>query len=202
MILMMLETVISTYVREFLFEDSQKVKREFLSFLTSAKGLNTNQDLPHNTLTDTTGRPIPFYHGTKKNFTEFSKEAINTSGTSVSTNYMGFFFTTSSDVAKIYASKKFDPKSGLKRGGRINAVFITSDKPYYITEKKYWTLTKSSSVEIMQFIDQLKIDDYDCIIMPSVWRGRGHGSYDIAVFDASQIISINQNEVFSAEDSE
>ena len=142
-------------------------------------------------MVDDEGNPLVFYHGTRHEFSEFKREMLNTSGTSIATNYIGFYFTTSPDVAKVYASKKFDPKSGMAPTGRIGAVALNVKKPYYISEKTYWKWGRGSRGEMQDMVTRLKAQGHDGIVMPAVWRGRGKGAYDIVVFESDQILSLN-----------
>ena len=67
--------------------------------------------------------------------------------------------------------------------------FLKIENPLFITEKRYWRLSKLSKVEIEAYVSQLKTQGYDGIIMPSVWRGASNGM-DFVVFENSQIKSV------------
>lgn len=144
-------------------------------------------DFKDSRMVDSSGNPIVFYHGTRRDFANFSKEVLNSAGTQISTNYLGFYFTTSPDVAQIYISKQFDPKKGLASGGRVDSYLLNVKKPYYITENTYWKWGRGSPKEMEEIVIQLKTRGYDGIVMPSVWRGRGKGAYDVVVFEPNQI---------------
>jgi hypothetical protein len=64
--------------------------------------------------------------------------------------------------------------------------FLNIKKPFFISEKKYWNLSRMTKDEILTYQNQLKSKGFDGIIMPSVWRGHGKG-YDFVVFDNDQI---------------
>lgn len=138
-------------------------------------------------MVDELGNPLVFYHGTRQDFAEFRKEMLNTSGTAIATNYIGFYFTTSPEVARVYASKRFDPSHGLAPTGRIDAVILNVKKPYYITERTYWKWGRGSPTEMDDMVTILKSKGYDGIVMPAVWRGSGKGAFDVVVFDPDQI---------------
>lgn len=137
------------------------------------------------------GKPLLFYHGTRRDFESFSKEFIDTSGTNISTNYLGWYFTTSPDVAEIYISRGFDPALGRARGGRINAYILNVKNPYFITPRTYWSWGRGRPKEMEDLVTQFKSRGYDAIVMPSVWRGKGRGAFDIVVFDNHQILSVS-----------
>lgn len=183
----MRDSLISRYVKLFI-ESSMATKRGFESSLPL---FDVKDDVPHeffgSKMVDGSGNPIVFYHGTRRDFDQFNKEFTDTSGTSISTNYIGFYFTTSPDVALIYTSKGFDPKKGLAVGARTEKAFLNVKKPYYITEKTYWKWGRGSQGEMEDMVTRLKSQGYDGIVMPAVWRGRGKGAFDVVVFDSSQI---------------
>jgi hypothetical protein len=135
---------------------------------------------------DNKGYPLLVFHGTTKDFQNFSHAKTNTSGTGISTNWLGFFFTSSAEVAGIYPAKQFNPKKGYKAGAQIKMFFLKIKNPFFITEKGYWKLSRMSPKEIQVYTTQLKTKGFDGLIMPSVWRGKSKG-YDFVVFDNSQI---------------
>lgn len=139
---------------------------------------------------DSQGMPMLVFHATNKDFQNFSKDKLDTSGTSINTNLLGFFFTNSADVASTYIAKQFDPKKGFKNNSQIKMFFLRLKKPIYISERQYWGLSRMSKVEIQDYVDRLKSAGYDGIIMPSVWRGKGKG-YDFVAFDDSSIKPVN-----------
>ena len=169
-------------------ESSVSTRREFQSSVT---GFRAAEDLPHgfegSRLVNDSGLPIVFYHGTRSEFTGFNRELLNTAGTAIPTNYLGFYFTTAPEVAQVYASKRFDPSQGPAKGGRVESFLLNVKKPYYITEKTYWKWGRGSRAEMTDMVERLKSQGYDGIVMPSVWRGRGRGAYDVVVFDPEQI---------------
>lgn len=143
------------------------------------------------TLISSEGKPLLFYHGTRKDFETFSKEFIDSSGTDISTNYLGWYFTTSPDVAEVYISKGFDTSLGRARGGRINTYILNVKNPYFITPRTYWSWGRSRPKEMEDLVTQFKSRGYDAIVMPSVWRGKDRGAFDIVVFDNHQILRVS-----------
>lgn len=139
---------------------------------------------------DAKGNPLLVFHATNKDFQNFSRDKLDSSGTSISTNLLGFFFTNSADVASTYIAKNFDPTKGFKQNAHIKMFFLKMRKPLYISERQYWNLARTSRQEITDYVDRLKGASYDGIIMPSVWRGKGKG-YDFVVFDDANIRPIN-----------
>ena len=175
-------------------EDSMRIERKFNADKDNPNIISSNEHLKHllkgSKMVNNNGDPLIFYHGTKRDFITFSKSFVNTSGTAISTNYLGFFFTTSPNVAEIYISKKFDPKQGRHPHGKILRYCLNIKNPYFITEKTYWKWGRSSIDEIEDMVQHLKSRGYDGIVMTSVWRGKDKNSYDAVVFDSNQIIEI------------
>lgn len=168
---------------------SPRVGREFEDVKPA---LQTSEDPAPESFKDSVmvsdeGKPILFYHGTRNDFEIFNKEFTDTSGTNIPTNYLGWYFTTSPDVAEIYVSKGFDPNLGRAKGGRINAYFLNVKNPYFITSKTYWRWGRGTPGEMEDLVMRFKSQGYDAIIMPSVWRGKGRGAFDIVVFGDNQI---------------
>lgn len=135
---------------------------------------------------DSKGFPLLVFHGTTKDFKDFSHAKTDTSGTAISTNWLGFFFTNSADVAGIYPAKQFNPQKGYRPNAQIKMFFLKMKNPFFISEKGYWRLSRMSPKEIQIYTTELKTKGFDGLIMPSVWRGKGKG-YDFVVFDNSQI---------------
>jgi hypothetical protein len=135
---------------------------------------------------DNKGYPLLVFHGTTKDFQDFSHAKTNTSGTGISTNWLGFFFTNSADVAAIYPAKQFNPQKGYRPNAHIKMFFLRIKQPFFISERGYWRLSQMSPKEIQNYTTELKTKGFDGLIMPSVWRGKGKG-YDFVVFDNSQI---------------
>ena len=178
---------------EIIDEDSSKVQRQFDTALAKATGMNVEvpTSFKGSKMVDASGNPIVFYHGTRRDFSKFSKEFLDTAGTAIPTNYLGFYFTSSPDVAKIYISKHFDPKREQHSSGMIRKFFLDVKKPYYITEKTYWKWGHGSAGEMEDLVTKLRSSGYDGIVMPSVWRGKGKGTHDVVVFSSDQIIEFN-----------
>jgi hypothetical protein len=144
-------------------------------------------------MVDDVGQPIVFYHGTRHEFTQFSKSFLNTAGTEIPTNYIGFYFTTAPEVAQVYISRQFDPSKGLKPGGQVGSYVLNIKKPYYITENTYWGWGRGSVKEMEELVEKFQANGYDGIVMPSVWRGKNKGAYDVVVFDSKQIYKIKES---------
>jgi hypothetical protein len=111
-------------------------------------------------MVDNAGEPLLFFHGTTHDFEQFNEKFIDASGTDISTNYLGFYFTTSSETSRIYISKRFDPRYGEKHGGKIRTFILDIKKPYFITEKTYWKWARASSDELIDVVDTLKMKGY------------------------------------------
>jgi hypothetical protein len=137
---------------------------------------------------DREGKPMLVFHATSREFTAFASSAANTGGTSINTNFLGFFFTNSADVASTYIAKQFNPDKGFKPNAQVGMFFLKMTKPLFISEKQYWKISRMSQDETMSYVAQLKEKGHDGIIMPSVWRGKGKG-YDFVVFDNQNIRS-------------
>lgn len=138
---------------------------------------------------DCNGDPLPVFHGTVKDFDTFSKASANSGGTAISTNYLGFYFSTEPETSNVYTAKNFDPKKGTKIGGNTKIVFLRINKPKLITEKEYWKLARKSPIEMMEYLISTQSQGYDGFFMPSVWRGK-KGGIDIVAFEASQVQSV------------
>jgi hypothetical protein len=138
---------------------------------------------------DCNGDPLPVYHGTVKDFDMFALAQANSSGTAISTNYLGFYFTTEPETADVYSAKSFDVKKGSKVGGNTKIVFLRVRNPKVITEKAYWILSRKDSDGIAQYLEKAKRQGYDAFFMPTVWRGK-KGGIDIVVFEPEQIQSV------------
>lgn len=183
------ERVLREYVEAAVDEVSNSTRRSFQTDRGSFSTIGSiSKQLTGTSFVDDEGNPIVFYHGTKREFDEFRNEFLDTSGTSVPTNFIGFYFTTSRATADVYASKRFEKRRGVT--GHVREVLLNSKKPNYITEKTYWQWGHSTPEELIDMVTVLKSKGYDSIVMPSVWRGHGKRSYDVVVFDESQIISL------------
>jgi len=140
-------------------------------------------------LVDCDGLPLPVLHGTTKDFDRFDPNKSNTSGTSVSVNYLGVFLTTAPETAEVYVSKHWERERGPKQGAHTKVLFAKCNKMFPITETGYWKLTRLSRVELDSYKSELTRRGFDSILMPSVWRGRDFNGWDILVFDAQRIMS-------------
>ncbi len=176
-----------------IIEDSMQTRRNFTANIPNIKSQKTKlpDSFQNSKMVDSNGNPLIFYHGTKHDFTQFSKKFLDSSGTKISTNYLGFYFTTSENIAKIYISKQYDISKGQHPSGTIQSFYLDIKKPYFITEKTYWKWSNSSPKEMESLVDIMKSKNYDGIIMPSVWRGSKQNGYDAVVFDSHQIIKTN-----------
>lgn len=139
-------------------------------------------------LVDCNGLPLPMLHGTVKDFEKFSPSKLNTSGTAVSVNYLGVYLTTAPEAADVYVSKHWERSKGYREGAHSKLLFANCKKMFPITETGYWKLTRLSRVELDDYKAELTRRGYDSILMPSVWRGREAGGWDIVVFDNTKII--------------
>lgn len=137
---------------------------------------------------DCNGDPLPMFHGSVKDFDLFSKAAANSGGTAISTNYLGFYFSTEPETTNVYSSKNFDPKKGTKVGGNTKIVFLRVINPKRITEKEYWRLSQKSADEMADYLAVIKSKGYDGFFMPSVWRGK-KGAIDVVAFEPNQVQS-------------
>jgi len=132
--------------------------------------------------------PIMVLHATTREFISFDKKHSD-ENTGINTNYLGFYFTTAPKTAEIYVSKQFNASKGIKTNGSFKMFFLKIQKPLFISEDRYWRLSKLSKTEIESYVSHLKSKGHDGIIMPSVWRGASEGT-DFVVFDNSQIKSV------------
>lgn len=176
--------------KHILLEGDTSVKREFEYDKRQFQSTDLSrvpESFSGSQMVNSIGEPLVFYHGTRRDFENFSKNFLDSSGTSISTNYLGFYFTTSEDVARVYISKGFDTSKGVSPRGSIKSAALDVKNPYFISEKTYWKWGRGSPKEMQTLVDTMIANGYDGIVMPSVWRGRGRGSYDIVVFNSSQI---------------
>lgn len=186
------------------------LKELYIDLLNEERQLNLKNDIPNdireayeNTiitpefqswyvgskLHDVNGKPIVWYHGTTANFKEFSDKFLDRN-TLISTNYFGFYFTTSPQTASIYVAKKFDPKAGFKKEAKIKAYFLNVKNPYYLSQRRYWQWGNLKGTEAVDLLTVLKSKGFDGLIMESVWRGAVNNSYDVCVFGSDQIMQI------------
>lgn len=190
--------LIEHFVQKALFEAAlpqfdTKTKSNYLD-MTAQKAMNNPEFrswFNGSRVVDGRGNPLPVFHATNKDFQNFSHDKLDTSGTAISTNLLGFFFTNSATVASNYIAKGFDTKKGFKPNSEIKVFFLKIKNPLYISEKQYWNLARMSRMEIQDYVVILRRKGYDGIIMPSVWRGKGQG-YDFVVFDNANIKSISE----------
>lgn len=116
------------------------------------------------------GKPVVFFHGTKKQFDGFDKKQISSS-TDVGWLGKGFYFY--SDISE---SRQY---------GNVTAYFLNIQKPYKAKQKDMERLANLDSHEASQkFTDNLIKKGYDGVFYDADLRG------EAVVYEPSQIFKI------------
>lgn len=169
-----------TFDKLFEYKTLQSLKENpaFIDWFSDSKIINS------------TGEPLIVYHGTTKEFSDFS-HAHKDSNTDIVNNLLGFYFTDNPANSDIYVSKRFDVNRGFKKGASVMPVVLKMVNPIRLTEKDYWQMAKTlAKNEMLDYKEQLIIDGYDGIIWEqSVWKG-DKMSKDYTIFESSQSRSL------------
>jgi len=125
-------------------------------------------------MTDRSGEPIVFYHGSNNEFTTFDKNKIG-SGTDAGWLGEGFYFYTKQDQASQY--------------GNVSSYYLKITNPYFATTEDNERLAQLNSKEASsEFTQELKNEGYDGVYYNGNLRG------ETVVFDSNQIWKIDESQ--------
>lgn len=166
----------------------------------SKEDVTSNIYIKNSILSNETGKPMTFYHGTMKEFDEFNMSK---------SNYPVIYFGNKEDVAKQYTKEK-----GSRKTGTIKTVNLKMNKPFVVTDfdftsglgeemgliynkimNKIKNTNNRTSRSNQWMVDpetvkKLQNKGYDGIIIPEEASPRREAYY--MVFDPSQIIMKGQ----------
>jgi hypothetical protein len=133
---------------------------------------------------DAKGNPLKVYHGTWKEFSQFSKNVF--ANFKNGQEKLGFFFTSDPTYAGQYADRD---------GGRIMPVYLSLQNPKYEPLSKIDEIENGTNQQAGRYVAQLKRSGHDGIIFGNMT--------EIAVFSNKQIKSaIGNNGNFGTKNSD
>jgi hypothetical protein len=138
---------------------------------------------------DENGEPLVVFHGTKKEFNDFTMQE-NTSNPYLlgNDNGIGFFFTNDIDSAEKYARIRIvDGEKKIPNNSRVIKAFLNIRSPYNFNFSKYAEFTKQvNNGKLMK--EQVEALGYDGIVIEN--------NYSIIVFSPEQIKLAESNTTF------
>lgn len=174
--------------------NSNVITKKFKDRITNEE-VTSNIYIKDGVLSNETGNPMNFYHGTMKEFDEFDMSK---------SNYPVIYFANKEDIAKQYIKEK-----GSRKTGTIKTVNLKMNKPFVVTDfnftsglgedmgliynkimnkiKNTHNRTNPSNQWMVDpdTVNKLKDKGYDGIIVPEEASPRRESYY--MVFDPSQI---------------
>lgn len=144
---------------------------------------------------DENGEPLVVYHGRSSDFTIFSDRYAGKYTTEM--GKLGFFFTDSFDLAKMFTKTKWaSPTSKQRKNANIIEVFLNIKNPKTIDGRKFTLINNPFEYRLIQILN-----NFDGIIINPMteediesWL-RIFGSRGIEEFKATQYVSFYSNQI-------